>query len=140
MLLHNPESRLTSPLTECVGSRCDPSFQIRPERRLITHIARMLRVSIKPGYRKSRTPSLKEMAVIRNAMLSCFGDCADNGAMRLRAKITNAKTPGELWMLRNDTYQVISHHHNQSVAAERINGLLRAFEGWVDPKQITRIK
>lgn len=117
-----------------------PVRQSRPERRLITNLARMLRVSIKPGYRKSRTPSLKEMAVIRNAMTASFDDCADNSAQRLRAKIENAKTPSELWMLRNDTYQVISHHHNQSVAAERINGLLRAFEGWVDPKQITHIK
>ncbi|MBA4266351.1 MAG: hypothetical protein C0453_14825, partial [Comamonadaceae bacterium] len=61
-------------------------------------------------------------------------------AQRLRLKIENAKTPRELWMLRNDIYQVISQQHDQGTAADRINGLVRVFEGWLDPKQINHIK
>ena len=30
--------------------------------------------------------------------------------------------------------------HNQSVAAERINALIQIFEGWLEPKQLVRIK
>lgn len=107
---------------------------------MITTIARIIRVSLKPGYRKSRTPSLKDMAAIRKALESSFDDCTDVSAQRLRLKIENTKTPRELWMLRNDIYQIISQRHNQSVAAERINNLVRVFEGWLDPKHINRIK
>jgi hypothetical protein len=116
----------------------DPSD--RPENPLITTIARIIRVSLKPGYRKSRTASLKDLAAIRKALLLAFEDCLNLSAQRLRLKIENAKSPSELWMLRNDIYQVISQQHDQGIAADRINGLLRVFEGWVDPKQINRIK
>lgn len=51
-----------------------------------------------------------------------------------------AHTPQELWLLRNDAYQLISQRHNQSVAAERINRLIQYFEGWLEPKQLIRIK
>lgn len=107
---------------------------------MITTIARIIRVSLKPGYRKSRTASLKDLAAIRKALLLAFEDCLNLSAQRLRLKIENAKSPSELWMLRNDIYQVISQQHDQGIAADRINGLLRVFEGWVDPKQINRIK
>ncbi len=116
----------------------DPSD--RPENPLITTIARIIRVSLKPGFRKSRTASLKDLAAIRKALLLAFEDCLNLPAQRLRLKIENAKTPRELWMLRNDIYQVISQQHDQGIAAERINGLVRVFEGWLDPKQINHIK
>ena len=120
------------------GNKCDSSD--RPESPLITTLARIIRVSLKPGYRKSRTPSLKDMAAIRKALEASFEDCTDVSAQRHRLKIENTKTPRELWMLRNDIYQIISQRHNQSVAAERINNLVRVFEGWLDPKHINRIK
>ena len=118
--------------------KCDPSD--RPEQPLITTIARIIRVSLKPGFRKSRTASLKDLATIRNALLLAFEDCANLPAQRLRLKIENAKTPRELWMLRNDIYLLISQRHDQGIAAERINGLVNVFEGWLDPKHITYIK
>lgn len=43
-------------------------------------------------------------------------------------------------MLRNDAYQLISHQHSQNVAAERINALIAVFEGWVEPRQLVRIR
>ncbi|HEX5738241.1 MAG TPA: hypothetical protein VFY22_07005 [Hydrogenophaga sp.] len=107
---------------------------------MITTIARIIRVSLKPGFRKSRTASLKDLAAIRNALLLVFEDCLTLPAQRLRLKIENAKTPRELWMLRNDIYLLISQRHDQAVAAERINGLVKVFEGWLDPKHINHIK
>lgn len=112
----------------------------RPETPLITTIARIIRVSLKPGFRKSRTASLKDLAAIRKDLLLAFEDCTSLPAQRLRLKIENAKTPRELWMLRNDIYLLISQRHDQGIAAERINGLVKVFEGWLDPKQITHIK
>jgi hypothetical protein len=43
-------------------------------------------------------------------------------------------------MLRNDAYQLISQQHNQTAAAARINDLISAFEGWLEPSQLVRIK
>ena len=43
-------------------------------------------------------------------------------------------------MLRNDAYQLISQQHNQTAAANRINDLMSAFEGWLEPSQLVRIK
>ncbi len=116
----------------------DPS--VRLESPLITTIARIFRASLKPGFGKHRTPSLRDLAGIRQALLLSFEDCVEQPARRLRMKIENAKSASELWMLRNDIYQVISQRHDQAVAAERINELAQAFEGWLDPRQITRIK
>ena len=59
---------------------------------------------------------------------------------RLRSKIDQARTAQELWMLRNDAFQIISQQHDQSVAAERINALITHFDGWLEPRQLVRIK
>ena len=107
---------------------------------MISTIARIFRGSLGPVFGWSRTPSLKDLAVIRKALLLSFDDCVDLSSQRLRLKIESAKTPHDLWMLRNDVYLVISQRHNQSVAAERINGLVKSFDGWLDPKQINHIK
>lgn len=107
---------------------------------MIPTIARVFKMVFVQRRLSRKHPSLKELALIRRAMLLSLDDCTSAGATRLRTKVVQAKTPQELWMLRNDAYQLISQQHNQSVAAERINGLMRFFEGWLDPKQIVRIK
>jgi hypothetical protein len=107
---------------------------------LIPIIARLFRGALLRHSLRRRQASLKDLAQIRGALLQCLDDCHSPAARRLQSKIAQARNPQELWMLRNDVYQVISQHHDQSVAAERINGILRVFEGWLDPKQIVRIK
>lgn len=92
----------------------------------------------RPKYRK--LPSLKELLAIRQALLDCVIDCDSPTAHRLRHKIGQSQTPQDLWLLRNDAYQIISQRHNQTVAAERINALMAGFQGWVDAKQLARIK
>lgn len=113
---------------------------MRPENRLITSIARWLGVRTAPRKRSPHRATLKDLAGIRNHLLQAIDDCLDQPALRLRTKIESARTPQELWMLRNDAFQLISQQHNQSVAAERINALIQFFEGWLEPKQLVRIK
>lgn len=113
---------------------------IRPEIRLITHIARWLSVSFMPRKRFAQRASLKDLAGIRRQLLCAIEDCLDQPALRVRTKIESARSAQELWMLRNDAFQLISQQHNQSVAAERINALIQFFEGWLEPKQLVRIK
>ncbi|RZL07720.1 MAG: hypothetical protein EOP40_15150 [Rubrivivax sp.] len=78
--------------------------------------------------------------MIRNQLMRSIADCTAQTAQRLRSKIEQARTAQELWMLRNDAFQLISQQHNQSIAAERINALIQCFEGWLEPKQLVLIK
>lgn len=72
--------------------------------------------------------------------MRCIDDCEGIQVERLRHQIDKARNVQELWMLRNDAYQLVSQQHNQSQAAERINRLLSVFEGWIAPSQLTRIR
>ena len=58
----------------------------------------------------------------------------------MRAQIEGAASPQELWLLRNDAFQLISQQHSQQVAAKRIDSLIQVFDGWLDPKQLLRIR
>ena len=85
-------------------------------------------------------PSLKAMQRVRSALLQCVEDCEGGQVARLRLQVEKARTAQELWLLRNDAYQVVSQHHNQCVAAERINKLLPLFNGLVAPSQLSKIR
>jgi hypothetical protein len=108
--------------------------------RLIATITRLFGAvqGSRPGPRKK--PALKDLLTIRQALLDCLTDCDGITAQRLRHKIGQTQTPQDLWLLRNDAYQVISQRHNQTVAAERINAQIEYFQGWIDAKQLVRIK
>lgn len=107
---------------------------------MIPTIARIVQAALTPRQNARKPVSVKDLATIRQALLSSIEDCISLPAQRLRLKIDNAKTPQELWMLRNDAYQLISQRHNQSIAAERINALIRAFEGSLARKQLVKIR
>jgi hypothetical protein len=107
---------------------------------LINHLTRILRVSLTPRQRRVRSASLKDLARIRRQLERSIDDCTSESAQRLRKQIDQARSPQELWLLRNDAYQLISQQHDQSVAARRINTLMHSFEGWLEPKQLVRIK
>lgn len=85
---------------------------------------------------RQRHVSLKDLAAIRSALKNSFADCLGESAHRLRLRIETARTPQELWLLRNDAYQIIAHRHDQAVATERINGLIPTFQGYMDPRQV----
>ena len=103
-------------------------------------ITRLLSVAFKPREPARRVPRLKDIAPIRNHMLRTIEDCASHQAQRLRVQIEGAASPQELWLLRNDAFQLISQQHSQHVAAQRIDSLIQVFDGWLDPKQLLRIR
>jgi hypothetical protein len=108
---------------------------------LIAALARLFRYGQSSSQPRSRkTPSIKELIAIRVALQACLLDCDSSATQRLNQKIDRTQTPQELWLLRNDAYQIISQRHDQTVAAERINALIVRFQGWVDSKQLVRIK
>lgn len=107
---------------------------------LISVLTRVLRVNLAPRQRPQKSPSLKDLARIRRHLTRTIEDCPSGSAQRLRKQIDQARTPQELWLLRNDAYQLISQQHDQSVAAERINQLIQYFEGWLERKQLVQIK
>lgn len=100
----------------------------------------MLERTLKPRRKAVKTATLKDLQVIRSAMTGCVSDCEDMQAERLRMKIATAATAQDLWMLRNDAYLVISQQHSQTEAAARINHLMDAFKGWVEPRQLLKIR
>lgn len=111
-----------------------------PEIRLIRTLTRLFKGNLAPRKPANATASLKDLPSIRTALLRCMDDCDSVQAQRLRHKIAQTKTAQELWMLRNDAYQLISQQTSQAIAAERINNLISVFEGWLEPRQLVRIK
>ncbi len=108
---------------------------------MIATLTRFIRGTLKSrASRRRRTPAVKDLHAIRMALLDCVHDCESVPAQRLRHKIVHAKSAQELWLLRNDAYQLISQQTSQRVAAERINALIQNFEGWLDPRQLARIQ
>lgn len=107
---------------------------------VIQRIAKLIRRSLQPRRKSVKAATLKDLQIIRSAMTSCVNDCEGIPAQRLHLKIASAKTAQDLWMLRNDAYQVISQQHSQTEAAVRINRLMDAFEGWVEPRQLVKIR
>lgn len=112
----------------------------RLETTVISALTRMFRVSLASHRRSPRNASLKDVATIRRQLERSIADCPGEPVQRLRKQIHQARSPQELWLLRNDAYQLISQRHNQAVAAERINRLMQFFEGWLEPRQLVRIR
>ena len=107
---------------------------------MIQQFGKLIGRSLMKRRKAPKVATLKDLQVIRTAMLKCMEDCDGLQAQRLHLKITSAASPQDLWMLRNDTYQVISQQYSQTAAAERINQLMDAFEGWVEPRQLVKIR
>ena len=107
---------------------------------MIPTLARLIKGKIAPRKAARPSPSLKDIQKIRSAMLRCLEDCDGVPVHRLRHKIERTHGAQELWLLRNDVYQLVSHQTSQVIAAERINTLPEVFEGYVDPRQLVRIR
>lgn len=107
---------------------------------MIPTLARLFRAKMTPRKAGKSSPSLKDLQNIRAALLRSLEDCDGVSVHRLRHKIEHSHTAQDLWLLRNDAYQMISQQTNQKEAAERINALLAVFDGWVDARQLVRIR
>jgi hypothetical protein len=102
-------------------------------------LARFIGVAAEPR-QTLRVPRLKDLMAIRQHLLFTIEDCMSVPAHRLRRQIEQARSPQELWLLRNDAFQLIAQRHDQRTAAQRIDALIQIFEGWLDPKQLARIR
>ncbi|QCB48291.1 hypothetical protein [Hydrogenophaga sp. PAMC20947] len=107
---------------------------------MLATLTRLVLNTFQPGAKSRKVASLRDLQGIRSALLQSIEDCESLQTERLRHKISGAKNAQELWLLRNDAYQIISHHHSQSAAVTRINGLRNVFEGWLEPRHLAKIK
>jgi hypothetical protein len=108
---------------------------------VIAVLARWIGGALQPQPRPRRTPHLRDVALIRQQLLHTIEDCVHSApGLRLRRQIERARSPQELWLLRNDSFQLIAQRHSQHVANQRIDGLIELFEEWLDPKQLARIR
>jgi len=100
-------------------------------------------VRLVSGALRKRTPRparLKDLALMRHPLLAIVEDCPGKATLQFKARIEVARTPQELWMLRLDAFQIISQQHNQTEAAKRVDGIAHCFNGWLDPRQLARVK
>lgn len=77
---------------------------------------------------------------IKVRMLAAFNDCDSPTAARIRYSVMKCITATELWLTRSDIFQVVSSHHGQKLATERVNQLLPLFRGWLPKAQLTRLR
>jgi hypothetical protein len=65
---------------------------------------------------------------IKSTMLALLSDISLQPQSRLIFRIHAAGTGVELWLLRVEVHQAMALAYGQSVAAQRINGMLPLFE------------
>jgi hypothetical protein len=99
-------------------------------------LQRLFGASTRKQTRTSGAPLENIQHSLRKTLAGCSGIRAD----RLLYQIELAKTPAELWALRSDLHQCIAQARTESVAAERINGLISVFAGWVPSAQLSKIQ
>ena len=64
---------------------------------------------------------------VRRQLLAVLDDCHGSDCDQLRWRLHTAERAQELWLLRNQIFQVVASQHCLQLAHERINGLLTAF-------------
>jgi len=84
---------------------------------------------------KLRPPEAGVEAV-RRMLLAALDDCHGTDCDRLRWRLHTAERPQELWLLRDQIFQVVASQHCLAQAEERIASLLSAFRS-VMPDGVT---
>ena len=79
------------------------------------------------------------LSSIKTSLETILGDCETSRAQRVVYQIKTARTPSDLWDLRCEMHQCISHVHSQTEASRRINSLVTVFTGWVPTNKLTEI-
>lgn len=92
----------------------------------------------RPAEWPTRQPTLGVEAA-RQQLLAVLDDCNGFECDRLRWRVHTAERPQELWLLRDAVFQVVSSQHCQAQAAERINGLVPAFQQLLPERMLTRV-
>jgi len=76
---------------------------------------------------------------LRRQSVALLDDCEGPRCERLRLRLEMASTPAELWLARSEIFQLVASQHCQAQAAQRINGLLPLFEGWLPARLLTPV-
>ena len=100
---------------------------------------RIFGTSIKSASAPRRSQKLT-LDQLRQSLHSAMVDCSGMPAQRLGHKINVSRTACDLWLLRSDLDQCIAQEQGQGVAAERSNGLIPAFEGWLPASPLNRLQ
>lgn len=79
------------------------------------------------------------LSSIKQSLESILGDCDTTRAQRVVYQIKTARIPSDLWDLRCEIHQCISHVHSQTEASRRINSLVTVFTGWIPSHKLTKI-
>jgi len=73
---------------------------------------------------------------MRRQLLAILDDCHGTDCDRLRWRLHTAERAQELWLLRDQVFQVVLAQHCLQQAHERVDGLLAAF-GQLLPARLT---
>lgn len=76
---------------------------------------------------------------VRQQLLAALDDCEGFECDRLRWRVHTAECAQELWLLRDALFQIVAKQHCQAAAAERINGLVPAFQAVLPERLLTRV-
>jgi hypothetical protein len=76
---------------------------------------------------------------VRRQVLELLEDCEGFECERLRWRLHTAESPQDLWLLRGAVFQAVASQHCQSLATDRVNGLLPAFQRLLPPSLVTRL-
>lgn len=79
------------------------------------------------------------LSTLKQSLETLLDDCETTRAERVVYQIKSARTPTDLWDLRCEMHQCISHAHSQSEASRRINSLMSVFTGWVPANKLNEI-
>jgi hypothetical protein len=79
------------------------------------------------------------LSTLKQNLQTLLDDCETTRARRVLYQIKSARTPIDLWDLRCEMHQCISHVHSQTEASRRINGVVTVFAGWVPANKLNAI-
>ena len=79
------------------------------------------------------------LSTLKQNLEMLLDDCETTRARRVVYQIKSARHPDDLWDLRCEMHQCISHVHSQTEASRRINGVVEVFAGWVPANKLTQI-
>jgi hypothetical protein len=106
----------------------------------VTHFLQHIFLGFRHGFsHRNALDKRLPLSAIKQRLETLLDDCETARAERVVHQIHLARTPGELWYLRCEMHQCISHAHSQTEASKRINSLMSLFTGWVAPQKLTEI-
>ncbi|HET8747526.1 MAG TPA: hypothetical protein VFM98_18140 [Ramlibacter sp.] len=84
-------------------------------------------------------PPEAAVEAVRHQLLAVLEDCHGTECDRLRWRLHTAERPQELWLLRDQIFQVVAAQHCLELAHERIDGLLTAFRSVLPAAMARRV-